>query len=186
MATTVDSGRRPGRHRPPWRRPRTTEPDSALPFILVVLLAAGAAWLLLSSQLLEITVPRSLIPKERPATLSRPIQGTTPVSTMSAAPPMEEPTEGPAVTPPAPAAEATPLTPESRGLAVGAQARIANTDGLGVVFHAAPRAGARLPAGLLEGTMTIVLELSGEDWARVQSDGRKIGWVHVAYLALAD
>lgn len=186
MATTVDSGRRHSRHPPPRRRPGTTEPDSALPFILVVLLAVGAAWLLLSSQMLEITIPRSLIPKARPATPSQPIQGKTPVTAMSAAPMTEEPTESPAVTPPTPVAETTPLTPESRGLAVGAQARVANTDGLGVVFYAAPRDGARLPAGLLEGTVITVLELSGEDWARVQSDGRKTGWVRVAYLTPTD
>jgi hypothetical protein len=186
MATTVDSGRRHSRHPPPRRRPGTTEPNSALPFILVVLLAVGAAWLLLSSQMLEITIPRSLIPKARPATPSQPIQGKTPVMAMSAAPMTEEPTESPAVTPPTPVAETTPLTPESRGLAVGAQARVANTDGLGVVFYAAPRDGARLPAGLLEGTVITVLELSGEDWARVQSDGRKTGWVRVAYLTPTD
>jgi len=186
MATTVDSGRRHGRHRSPWRRPRTTEPESALPFILVVLLAVGTAWLLPTSQLLEITVPRSLIPKARPATLSRPFQGTTPVTAISAAPMMEGPTESSAVTPETPVVETIPLTPESRGLAVGAQARIANTDGLGVVLYAAPRDGARLPAGLLEGTMITVLELSREDWARVQFDGRKTGWVRVAYLTPAD
>ena len=186
MARADDSGRRLGRHRPPWRRPRTTEPDSALPFILVVLLTVGATWLLLSSQMLEITVPRSLVPKTRPAAPNRSIQGTTPMTTMSAAPMMEEPTESPVVTPPAPVAETAPLAPEARGVVVGAQAQIANTDGLGVVFYAAPRDGARLPAGLLEGTVITVLELSGGDWARVQSDGRKTGWVHVAYLKPAD
>ena len=186
MATTVDSDRCHGHHRSPWRRPRTTEPESALPFVLVVLLAVGAGWLLLSSQVLEITVPRSLIPTARPFALSRPFQGTTPVTAMSAAPLMDGPTESPAITPPTPAIETIPLPPESRGLAVGAQARIANTDGLGVVFYAAPRDGARLPAGLLEGTVITILELSGEDWARVQSDGRKTGWVRVAYLMLAD
>ena len=142
MANAVDSGQRHGRHRPPWRRPRTTEPDSALAFIMVVLLTVGATWLLLSSQMLEITVPRSLIPKAQPAVPSRPIQDTTPVTTLSAAAVTEEPTESPAVTLPAPVAETTPLAPESRGLAVGAQARVANTDGLGVVFYAAPRDGA--------------------------------------------
>jgi hypothetical protein len=186
MANTVDSGRRHGRHRPPWRRPRTTEPDSTFPLIMVVLLAVGAAWLLLSSRMLEITVPRSLIPKTRPAAPSRPSQGTTPVTTMSAAAVTEEPTESPAVTPPAPVAETPPLASESRGLAVGAQARVANTDGLGVVFYAAPRDGARLPAGLLEGTVVTVVELAGEDWARVQPNGNKAGWLRIAYLSLAD
>ena len=186
MATTADSGRRHERHRPPWRRPRTTEPDSALSFILVVLLAVGAAWLLLSSQMLEITVPRSLIPKTRPAAPNRSTQGTTPVTTMSTAAMTEEPTESPAAMPPSPVAETSPLASESRGLAVGARARVANTDGLGVVFYAAPRDSARLPAGLLEGTVITILELSGEDWARVQSDGKQAGWVRTAYLSLVD
>ena len=186
MARANDSGRCHGCHRPPWRQPRTTGPDSALPFILVVLLAVGAAWLLLSSQMLEITVPRSLIPKARPAAPSRPIQGTMPVTTMSAAALTEEPTESPAVMPLTPVAEMPPLASESRGLAVGTQAQVANTDGLGVIFYAAPRDGARLPAGLLEGTMVTVLELAGEDWARVQPTGKKAGWVHVAYLTPAD
>jgi hypothetical protein len=167
-------------------RPRTTEPDSALPFITVVLLTVGAVWLLLSSQLLGITLPRSLIPTTRPAAAGRPSQGTPPVTTMSAAGLTEEPTTGPSVTFPAPVAETTAHAAASRGLAVGTQARVVNTDGLGVVFHAAPRDGARLPAGLLEGTAITVLELSGDGWARVQPTGQQAGWVHIAYLALAD
>jgi hypothetical protein len=108
------------------------------------------------------------------------------MTTTSAAALTEEPTADPAVTSPAPVAETTPGAPALRGLAVGAQARVVNTDGLGVVFHAAPRDDARLPAGLLEGTMITVLELSGEGWARVQSTGQKAGWVRIAYLTLAD
>ena len=152
---------------------------------MVVVVAVGATWLLLSSQMLEITVPRSLIPKTRSAVPGRPVQGSTPVSTLSADPVTEEPTESPVVTLLAPVVEAIPLAPESRGLAVGAQARVANTDGLGVVFYAAPRDGARLRAGLLEGAMVTILELSG-DWARVESDAKKTGWVRIAYLTLAD
>ena len=98
----------------------------------------------------------------------------------------EEMTEGPPVPLAAPVAEATLPTPESRALAVGAQARIANTDGLGVIFYAAPRDGARLPAGLLEGTVITILEFSGADWARVQADGRKTGWVRTAYLTITE
>ena len=52
-----------------------------------------------------------------------------------------------------------------------------------MVFYAAPRDNARQPAGLLEGTTVTVLEVSGEEWARVQSDAKKSGWVRVAYLA---
>ena len=122
----------------------------------------------------------------RPAAAGRLSRGTTPVTTMSAAALTEEPTTDPAVTSPAPVAEITPRDSAPRGLAVGAQARVVNTDGLGVVFYAAPRDDARLPAGLLEGTVITVLELSGEGWARVQSTGQKAGWVHIAYLTLAD
>jgi hypothetical protein len=55
-----------------------------------------------------------------------------------------------------------------------------------VVFYAAPRDGARLPAGRLEGTVITVLEVSGADWARVQAAGQKAGWVRTAYLALTE
>ena len=79
--------------------------------------------------------------------------------------------------------DAVPSVP---ALAVGRGARVANTDGLGVVLHAAPRAGARKPAGLLEGTTVTILELADAEWARVQSAARQDGWVPVAYLAPGD
>jgi hypothetical protein len=88
-------------------------------------------------------------------------------------------TEQPVSSPP-PAAE-TEQAPQA--LAVGGRARVANTDGLGVVFYSAPRANARMPAGLLEGTAVTVLELADSEWARVQSDSKKTGWVRVTYLA---
>ena len=186
MAIAIDPGRRHAPHRPPWVRPRPTESDSALPFVMVVLLTVGATALLLSSQLLEITIPRSLVPKTRSVTLSRLIQDAPPATELVAAAATEEPTEGLAVTPPAPVAEAPPPAPEPPALAVGARARVANTDNLGVAFSSAPRDGARLPAGLLEGATVTVLERSGEDWARVQSDGKQAGWVRTMYLAPAD
>ena len=49
-------------------------------------------------------------------------------------------------------------------MAVGTRAKVANTDGLGVVLYAAPRDNARQPAGLLEGTPVTVLERSGDEW----------------------
>ena len=186
MAIAIDSGRRHVRHRPPWVRPRTTEADSALPFVMMVLLTAGTTALLLTSQLLEITIPRSLIPKPRSVTLSRPIQDTPPATELVTAAAADEPTEGPAVTPPAPVAEATPPASEPPRFAIGARTRIANTDDLGVIFSSAPRDGARLPAGPLEGTTVTVLERAGEDWARVQSDAKQAGWVRTMYLAPAD
>jgi hypothetical protein len=154
-----------------------TEPNPTLPFIMVVVLTVGVTALLLSSHLLEITLPRGPAPKPSLSTPSRSIQDTLPATAMSATTATGEPAE---------VAETAPLASESRGLAVGARARVAHTDGLGVIFYAAPRDGARLPAGLLEGTMITVLGLSGEDWARVQSDGKQAGWVRAAYLAPAD
>ena len=95
--------------------------------------------------------------------------------------------ESAAVTPPArPRRQPLPNGSSRRepaALAVGARARVANTDTMGVVFYAAPRDGTRQPAGLLEGTMVTVLEHSGEEWARVQSDSKKSGWVRAQYLA---
>ena len=161
------------------------------------LLTVGITAVLLASQMLEVTVPRSLIPTSQPAAPSRPSQGATPVTKMSATDATEKSAVSPASAPPAPAAEDAPPASaapaedappasEPHGLAVGARAQVANTDGLGVVFYAAPRDSARLPAGLLEGTAVSVLELSGEEWARVQSDAKKAGWVRAAYLAPAE
>lgn len=186
MTIAIDPGRGHVPHRPPWMRPRAAETDSALPFVMVVLLTVGATALLLSSQMLDITVPRSLIPKARSTALSRPIQDAPPATALVAAAATEGPTESPAVAPPAPVAEAATPAPEPLALDVGAQARVANTDGLGVVFSSAPRDGSRLPAGLVEGTNVTIVERAGEDWARVQSDGNKAGWVRTAYLAPAD
>jgi Bacterial SH3 domain len=97
--------------------------------------------------------------------------------------PLAPPTEG---AQPPPAAEDAQPAPESHELAVGGRARVANTDNLGVVLYAAPRDGARQPAGLLEGTSVTVLERSGEEWARVQSDSKKAGWVRAQYLVPAE
>src|SRR3712207_7501276 len=42
--------------------------------------------------------------------------------------------------------------------------------GRGVILHAEPRRGARTPGGLLEGTRVTLLELAGDEWARVRSE----------------
>jgi hypothetical protein len=92
-----------------------------------------------------------------------------------------EPAVEPAVRPTAPEERA-----DAPGLTVGARARVANTDGLGVVLHTAPRADARRPAGLLEGTRVTVVELVGAEWARVQAEARQDGWVATAFLAATE
>jgi hypothetical protein len=181
MAIAIHTNRRHVTHRPPMMRARPAESNAALPLVMVVLLTIGITGLLLSSQILEISVPRSLIPTWQRAAPSRPTEGATPVA-KTATTTMEKSTESPAA-PPAPvdaSAQPASVTP---ALAAGARARVANTDNRGVVFYAAPRDNARQPAGLLEGTTVTVLEVSGEEWARVQSDAKKSGWVRAAYLA---
>lgn len=184
MAIAVRTNRRHVVHRPPLVRQRGAESSAALSVIVVVLLTLGVTSVLLSSQLLDVSVPRGLLPSFGVKTPTRPADGAAPVTTVAttsdhaadaAASPNEETTPAPA-------------TPSSDGsaLAVGARARVANTDNLGVVFYAAPRDNARQPAGLMEGMPVTVLELAGTDWARVQSDSKKTGWVRTAYLAPAE
>jgi len=163
-------------------RQRTSESNAALPLIVVMLLAIGVTALVLSSQMAEISLPRTLIPSFHPAAPTRPVDGAVPVAKLSvgtAAVPVLEAQPGPE----AAAVDDAVTTPE---VAVGAHARVANTDNLGVVFYAAPRDNARQPAGLLEGTTVTILERSGQEWARVQSDSKKSGWVRAQYLVPAD
>ena len=179
MAIAVRSGRRHVTHRPPWVRRRAAGSNAALPLVVVMLLTVVVTALVLSSQVAEISLPRSLVPTFQPAAPSRPVDGATPVAKMSP----NSAVDPAALTPPSEDAE--PLS-NSPALAVGERARVANTDNQGVVFHAAPRDGTRQPAGLLEGTLVTVLERSGPEWARVQSDSKKSGWVHAQYLAPAE
>ena len=64
--------------------------------------------------------------------------------------------------------------------------RVANTDGVGVVLHTAPRRDARVPRGLMEGARVTVVERVGTEWARVRSDDGQEGWVGASYLAAGD
>jgi hypothetical protein len=67
------------------------------------------------------------------------------------------------------------------------RARVANTDGVGVVLRSGPRLDARTPRGLLEGTQVTILERSGADWARVRAESSGLeGWVPSQYLAPAE
>jgi len=181
MAIAVHAGRRHLTQRPPWVRQRSTGGDTALPLLLVIALTIGITALVLSSHWLDISLPRNVIPAYHPAAPSRPADGATPVAKVS--PSSAKVDAAPAA--PAPAERDEPAK-QPAALAVGARARVANTDNMGVVYYAAPRDGARQPAGLLEGTMVTVLERSGEEWARVQSDAKKSGWVRAQYLTPAE
>ena len=67
------------------------------------------------------------------------------------------------------------------------RARVANTDGVGVVLRSEPRLDARTPRGLPDGAQVTVLERSGADWARVRAESSGLeGWVPSQYLAPAD
>jgi hypothetical protein len=196
VAVAIRSGRRQVTHRPLWVRPHEPESNAALPLIVVVLLTVGVTAWLLSSQMLEVSLPRDVIPRLPPSVPSRPTEGAARMSRIA----LSATTEPALAAEPAPATEAAqpnaedaqPVAeeaqpaPESHELAIGGRARVANTDNLGVVLYAAPRDGARQPAGLLEGTAVTVLERSGEEWARVQSDSKKAGWVRAQYLVPAE
>ena len=65
------------------------------------------------------------------------------------------------------------------------RAVVANTDGEGVALRASARPDDRLPAGLMDGTVVVVLERSGADMARVRADNGQEGWVPARYLAPA-
>jgi uncharacterized protein YgiM (DUF1202 family) len=81
-----------------------------------------------------------------------------------------------------PAAEAPPAA----DLPVGGQARVANTDNLGVVLRTAPRPDARVPRGLMEGAAVTLVERAGDEWAHVRAANGQQGWVPLRYLAPAD
>ena len=66
----------------------------------------------------------------------------------------------------------------------GEQARVAHTDGVGVVLRSSPSMDARQPRGLLEGQQVTILARSGSDWVRVQAvdASHQEGWVPNSYL----
>jgi hypothetical protein len=178
MAIAIQPRRRIVAHRPRAHR-RMTEPESALPLVLLTAIIIVAATLVLTGHLFEISVPRSLIPSMHPAAPTRPTDGAIPVTKLSLT------TTSKSLTGTLPDAAENPDVATEQ-VEVGARARVANTDNQGVVLYAAPRDNARQPAGLLEGTAVSVLEVSGTEWARVQTDSKKGGWVRAAYLAPAE
>jgi hypothetical protein len=185
MAIAIDPGRRPASPRPLWMRRQTAEPAAALTGLMLGLLLAGFVVAALVPQLLDavpLHLPRPRAERSGPV---RPTAGVVPPAAPARAEPaplQAEPAVEPAVSAPAPDERAN----TAPGLTVGAHARVANTDGLGVVLHTAPRADARQPAGLLEGTRVTVVELVGAEWARVQAENRQDGWVATTFLAAAE
>jgi hypothetical protein len=178
MAIAVHQSRHHVAHRPPWVRQRESESNAALGLVVVLLLTIGITGLLLSWQVLDVSVPRSLIPSFAPVVPVRPSDGATPL--------MQVPLNAPAERAPSAPVANQPAAADPAALAVGAAARVANTDGLGVVLYAAPRDNARQPAGLLEGASVTVLERAGDEWARVQSPSKQTGWVRAQYLVPAE
>jgi hypothetical protein len=180
MAIAIHTGHtspRPVTPRPPWVRRRAGQYEPGLAAFMLLMLVVGVVALMVAGQTFGATAPG------RPrATLARVASTRPPEGAQPASPPASgvpaEPAAAPAAAEPSAAEPAAP--PPT--LAVGRRARVAKTDGLGVVLHTAPRQGARIPAGLVEGTTVSVLELAGTEWARVQSDSRQAGWVPTAFL----
>ncbi len=189
-------------HRPPWVRRRGGEPDAVLAMLMLAMVMGGslvvAASLALPSSPAAFSL-RSLYPSEVAA---RPRAGFAPIAVTSVIAPAEatraasvpasdvapsapdEAPSAPDVAPSAPdEAPAAEMTAASWQPRIGEAARVAHTDGLDVVLHAAPSTGARLPAGLLEGTRITVLEAVGPDWVRVQTDTGPSGWIPSGFLA---
>lgn len=177
-------------HRPPWVRRRGGEPDAVLAVLMFALLMGGsivvAASLALPSSSSAISL-RSLLPRDSAA---RPRDGSATRVNAPAVVPVDAPlaTLADHATSEESHAEApiSELSPSPWQPRVGEPARVANTDGLGVVLHAAPSTGSRLPAGLLEGTSVTVLEMVGTDWVRVQTETRRMGWIPGEFLAAND
>jgi hypothetical protein len=195
MTTAVHSRRRRVSHRPPWIRQHDTEPGAVFALGMMALIATALIVILLAGRSVPVSIPRFLVHVVEPEQPTRPIDGAAPVTSLATAglPARSINLAAPAqasvgASDPAPAADEsvaqTLAAPQT--LAVGSRARIANTDGVGVVLYAAPRPSARQPAGLMEGMSVTVLELADSEWARVRADNRQTGWIHAEFLAPAD
>jgi hypothetical protein len=177
-------------HRAPWVRRRGGESDAVLATLMLALLMGGAivvAASLAAPTSSSVFSLRALLPNDSTA---RPRDGTVPrvgaadIAPASAATmttPASVPDVAPAAPDEAPTSEVSLSPWQPR---IGEPARVAHTDGLGVVLHAAPSTGARLPAGLLEGTRVTVLDVVGTEWVQVQTDTRRTGWVPAAFLGI--
>jgi hypothetical protein len=194
MALALQPHHRPARMRAPWVRRQSTEPTGLLAGLMLVLLLFGVATMLLVSQAARTPVARAAAPAPLQLLQSKTsVKAATSVEVAQAAPSAETTTEAAALPEAQPASDAAPpaasetVTPQPSvpapaGLVAGAQARVANTEGLGVVLHDAPRKDARRPSGLLEGATVTVLGVVGDEWVQVRAAGRPDGWVPAAYL----
>jgi SH3-like domain-containing protein len=77
----------------------------------------------------------------------------------------------------------TSMAPPGTANANAARARIANTDGLGVVLRNSPRDADRSTRGLMDGAGVTVVEVSGADWVHVRADNGQEGWIPARYIA---
>ena len=184
MTVTSHTRRQQGAAGPAWMRRRPRAHDALLAALMVTLIAAGIVTLVLVASGLQGAAPPSLVATLWHSTTARPRLGAAPPVEPAAARAPQEP----AVAVEAPSAETVSREsgPPLPVLAVGGRARVVKTDGVGVILYAAPRADARRPSGLLEGTIITVLELAGGEWARVRSDTQQAGWVRTLFLAPAD
>jgi hypothetical protein len=61
-------------------------------------------------------------------------------------------------------------------------ARVAHTDGVGVVLRSAPVDAARMPRGFMDGAEVTILERQGTDWVKVRGTNGQEGWIPSKYL----
>ena len=185
MAIAVHRSQHRVIHRPAWVRRRGAEPDTVLAGLMLTLLLGGVVVLVAA---LDISVSTRPIPPGSwfsRTTTSRPVEGATVTASTLSETPSGVPLSAPSTTEDEGAVGAE-VTVGASVLTVGSVARVAHTEGLGVVLHAAPTSSARLPAGFLEGARVTVIEMAGPDWARVQSETRRTGWVPAAFLAASE
>ena len=187
MALALDAGRGSRSLRPVWVRQQPSESTSALTALILMLILASVTVAVLVDQSISFSEPWLSFLNVAPHRNARPAEGTAPpVAASPAEATVTAPAEATETGSAAPVESVKPEDAAPHTLAVGGRARVVNTQGLGVVLHSAPSKESRRPAGLLEGTSVTVVELAGQDWARVQSDTRQDGWVPSAFLAPAE
>ncbi len=83
----------------------------------------------------------------------------------------------------APTALPQPTTPPQPTRAANPDAaRVAHTDGVGVVLRASPHDNDWTPRGFMDGDAVTILERKGDDWVRVRGPNDQEGWVPAKYL----
>lgn len=180
------------RHVPARRFGVREETSRVSAFLMLALLILGIAGVAVISQSALVPPPRA---ERTTRVVSLPV-GAQPAAKldalaadkqatglMSAPEPTDRPTLETAGVPPVAALAPASAPPEASALAANVPARVANTDGVGVVLYTAPRTGGRSPRGLLEGARVTVVEAPGQEWARVRAPNGLDGWVPTRYLA---